>query len=84
MNKKFKQILKVVDELPDLSQIGNLKIYHLIILNLIRKNNFIATKVIISSPELVQISKAQRYRYIDHLIDQKIIKYHSKGILALF
>jgi len=83
INKKFIQILKAIEELPDLSQVGNLKIYHLIILKIIKKNKFIATKDIISSLELVQISKAQRYRYIDHLIDHKIIKYHSKGILAL-
>ena len=83
MDKNFKLILSALEELPDLTQLGNLKIYHLIILKLIQKHQSLPVKEIILSPELSQISQAQRYRYIDNLIDQKIIKMQSKGVLTL-
>ena len=83
MNKNFKQILSTLHELPDLSELGNLKIYHMIILKLIEKEDCILVKDIISNPQLSQISQAQRYRYIDYLINRNLIKYHSKGTLTL-
>ena len=83
MDKNFKQILSVLKELPDLTQLGNLKIYHLIILKLIQKHQNLSVKDIISNPQLSKISQAQRYRYIDNLIDQKMIKLQSKGVLTL-
>lgn len=83
MDKNIKQILSALNELPDLTQLGNLKLFHLTILKLIQKSNSIPVKNIISHPELTQISQAQRYRYINDLIDQKMIKLQSKGVLTL-
>jgi len=83
MDKNFKQILSALNELPDLSELGNLKLFHLIILKLIQKSNSIPVKNIISHPELTHISQSQRYRYINDLIDQKMIKLQSKGVLTL-
>lgn len=83
MNKNFKQILSALQELPDLSELGNLKIFHMIILKLIQKDRCVAVKDIISHPQLSKISQAQRYRYIDNLIKLNVIKYHSKGTLTL-
>ena len=83
MDKKFKRILDSLQELPDLTDLGNLKIYHMIILKLIQKDCCVPVKDIISHPQLSQISQAQRYRYIGNLINLNIIKYHSKGTLTL-
>ena len=83
MDKNFKQILSALQELPDLSELGNLKIYHMIILKLIQKERRIPVKDVISNYQLSQISQAQRYRYIDNLINRNLIKYHSKGVLSL-
>ena len=83
MDKKFKQILSALNKLPDLSKLGNLKLFHITILKLVQKNYSIPVKDVISHAELSQISQAQRYRYIDNLIDQKMIKLQSKGVLTL-
>tara|TARA_B100001057_G_scaffold130732_1_gene129796 strand:- start:1332 stop:1586 length:255 start_codon:yes stop_codon:yes gene_type:complete len=83
MDKKLTKVLSALQELPDLSELGNLKIYHMIILKLIEKEDCIPVKDIISNPQLSQISQAQRYRYIDNLINRNLIKYHSKSILHL-
>ena len=83
MDKKFNQILSALDALPDLSSLGKLKIFHLIILKTIKKNSIIHVKDMIAHPQLSSISQAQRYRYIDNLISFKLIKYHSRGVLTL-
>lgn len=83
MDKKFNQILSALDELPDISSFGKLKIFHLIILKTIKKNSSIDVKDMVSHPQLSSISQAQRYRYIDDLLTQNFIKYKSKGVLSL-
>ena len=83
MDKKFNQILSALDELPDLSTLGNLKVFHLIILKTIKKNSSIDVKDMVAHPQLSSISQAQRYRYIDDLLTQNFIKYKSKGVLSL-
>ena len=50
MDKNFKQILSALQELPDLSELGNLKIFHMIILKLIQKDGCVPVKDIISHP----------------------------------
>jgi len=83
MDKKFNQILSVLDALPDLSSLGKLKIFHLIILKTIKKNSSIHVKDMVAHPQLSSISQAQRYRYIDDLLSKKLVKFESKGILTL-
>jgi len=83
MDKKFNQILSVLDALPDLSSLGKLKIFHLIILKTIKKNSSIHVKDMVAHPQLSSISQAQRYRYIDDLLSKKLVKFESKGILKL-
>ena len=83
MDKKFNQILSALDELPDISSLGKLKIFHLIILKTIKKKSCIQVKDMVSHPQLSSISQAQRYRYIDDLLTQNLIKYESKGVLSL-
>lgn len=83
MDKKFNQILSALDELPDLSSLGKLKIFHLIILKTIKKKSCIHVKDMVAHPQLSSISQAQRYRYIDDLLTQNFIKYESKGVLSL-
>ena len=51
MDKNFKQILDTLQELPDLSEFGNLKVYHMIILKLIQKDCCVTVKDIISHPQ---------------------------------
>jgi len=83
MDKKFNQILSALDALPDLSSLGKLKIFHLIILKTIKKNSSIHVKDMVAHPQLSSISQAQRYRYIDDLLSKKLVKFESKGILTL-
>ena len=83
MDKKFNQILSALDKLPDLSSLGKLKIFHLIILKTIKKKSCIHVKDMVAHPQLSSISQAQRYRYIDDLLTQNFIKYESKGVLSL-
>ena len=83
MNSKFNQILSTLDELPDISTLGNLKIFHFIILKIIKNSFYIRVKDIVAHPQLASVSQAQRYRYIDDLLSKKIIKYKTKGVLAL-
>jgi len=83
MDKKFNQILSALDALPDLSSLGKLKIFHLIILKTIKKNSSIHVKDMVAHPQLSSISQAQRYRYIDDLLSKKLVKFESKGILKL-
>ena len=83
MDKKLNQILSALDELPNLSNLGNLKIFHLIILKTLKNKSCIPVKDIIAHPQLSQVSQAQRYRYIDDLLSKKMVKFESKGILTL-
>ena len=83
MDKKLNQILSALNELPDLSSLGKLKIFHLIILKTLKKYTCVPVKDIIAHPQLSSISQAQRYRYIDDLLSQNFIKYESKGVLSL-
>ena len=83
MDKKLNQILSALDELPNLSNLGNLKIFHLIILKTLKNNSRVPVKDIIAHPQLSQVSQAQRYRYIDDLLSKKLVKFESKGILTL-
>ena len=83
MDKKLNQILSALDELPNLSAIGNLKIFHLIILKTLKNNSCVPVKDIIAHPQLSQVSQAQRYRYIDDLLSKKLVKFESKGVLTL-
>ena len=83
MHKKFNQILSALDELLNLSTLGNLKVFHLIILKTLKKNSSIHVKDMVAHPQLSPISQAQRYRYIDDLLTQNFIKYESKGVISL-
>ena len=83
MDKKLNQVLFALDELPNLSSLGKLKIFHLIILKTIKKNSSIHVKDMIAHPQLSSISQAQRYRYIDDLLSKKLVEFESKGILKL-
>ena len=83
MDKKLNQILSALDKLPNLSTLGNLKIFHLIILKTLKNNSCVPVKDIIAHPQLSLISQAQRYRYIDDLLSKKMIKFESKGVLTL-
>ena len=83
MDKKLNQILSALDELPNLSTLGNLKIFHFIILKILKNNCHVLVKDIIAHPQLSQVSQAQRYRYIDDLLSKKMIKFESKGVLTL-
>lgn len=83
MDKKLNQVLSALDELPNLSDIGKFKIFHLIILKTIKKNSSIHVKDMVAHPQLSSISQAQRYRYIDDLLSKKMVKFTSKGVLTL-
>jgi len=83
MDKKLNQILSALDKLPNLSTLGNLKIFHLIILKTLKKHTCVPVKDIIAHPQLSPVSQAQRYRYIDDLLSKKMIKFESKGVLTL-
>ena len=83
MDKKFNQILSALDELPNLSTLGNLKVFHLIILKTLKKKSCVRVKDMVAHPQLSTISQAQRYRYIDDLLTQNFIKYEIKGVLKL-
>ncbi len=83
MDKKLNQILSALDELPDLSALGKLKIFHFIILKTLKKKSCVRVKDMVTHPQLSTISQAQRYRYIDDLLTQNFIKYESKGVISL-
>ena len=83
MDKKLNQILSALDELPDLSAFGKLKIFHFIILKILKSNSCAPVKDVVAHPQLSSISQAQRYRYIDDLLSQNLIKYESKGVISL-
>jgi hypothetical protein len=83
MVKKLNQILSALDELPDLSALGKLKIFHFIILKILKSNSCVPVKDVVAHPQLSSISQAQRYRYIDDLLSQNLIKYEIKGVLKL-
>ena len=83
MDKKLNQILSALDELPDLSALGKLKIFHFIILKILKRNSCVPVKDVVAHPQLSSISQAQRYRYIDDLLSQNLIKYEIKGVLKL-
>ena len=83
MDKKLNQILSALDKLPNLSNLGNLKIFHLIILKTLKNNCCVPVKDIIAHPQLSPVSQAQRYRYIDDLLSKKMVKFESKGVLTL-
>ncbi len=83
MDKKFNQILSALDELPNLSTLGNLKVFHLIILKILKSNSCVPVKDVVAHPQLSSISQAQRYRYIDDLLSQNLIKYEIKCVLKL-
>ena len=50
MDKKFNQILSALDELPNLSTLGNLKVFHLIILKTLKKKSCVRVKDIVAHP----------------------------------
>lgn len=67
MDKKLKQIFQALVQLPDLSNLGNLKVFHIEILKIIYSNDDLSVKDLISHPSLESVSQAQRYRYIEDL-----------------
>ena len=70
MNNKFTPIFSILDLLPDLKNIGKLKLFHLEILKIIHVNKCMPIRDIISSPQFKSLSQAQRYRYVDELLKQ--------------
>jgi len=83
MDKKLKQIFQALVQLPDLSNLGNLKVFHIEILKIIYSNDDLSVKDLISHPSLESVSQAQRYRYIEDLKKLNYIHIDTRKKLQL-
>ena len=80
-NNKFLDFLNSLDQLPLLPGMNSLNVYHLKMLQII-KSHRPSRPLLIQDNYFKQISPAQRYRYVNDLIDLNFIE-NSNGSLKI-
>ena len=71
-NKNLELFFRSLESLPTLKQAFKLNFIQLLILKKIKKNK-LSRADLVQEPFMSKLSLAQRYRYINHLIDQGFI-----------
>ena len=80
-NKKFLDFINSLDQLPLLPGMSSLNVYHLKMLQII-KSHQPSRSHLIQENFFKKISPAQRYRYVNDLINLNFIE-NSKGTLKI-
>lgn len=71
-DQKFKNFLRSIDQLPIPKEFGHLNMIHLKMIQIIKSERITRTNLIKKTADL-EASQAQRYRYLNDLIDLQII-----------
>ncbi len=75
-NKNLELFFQSLEDLPTLQQAFKLNFIQLLILKKIKKNN-LSRVDLVQEPFMSKLSLAQRYRYINQLIDEGFILYQD-------
>jgi hypothetical protein len=75
-NKNLELFFQSLEDLPTLQQAFKLNFIQLLILKKIKKNN-LSRADLVQEPFMSKLSLAQRYRYINQLIDEGFILYQD-------